>query len=245
MDKLAILNKCTVEGNVVKLPDIQLERDTYLEVKKSLELIGGKWKGGKVYGFVFQQDPTELLEAIASGDKRNLKKEFQFFATPSQLADELVALADIQEQHSILEPSAGQGAIIQAISRFNSNIAKVDCFELMDLNRQILSKIPKANILDDDFLLADIEQQYDRIIANPPFTKNQDIIHIRKMYDCLKPGGRLVTVSSKHWSFADDSKPKEFRSWLESLDHQVITNEPGVFKESGTSIPTLTIIINK
>ena len=88
-----ILKDCTVDGNVVKLPNIKLDRKEYLEVKKALELIGGKWKGGKVAGFVFASDPTDLLNQIANGEKRNLKKEFQFFATPEKLAAYLVELA--------------------------------------------------------------------------------------------------------------------------------------------------------
>ena len=92
MTKEEVLQKCTVEGNVVKLPNVQLDRNEYLEVKKALELIGGKWKGGKVFGFVFATDPTDLLAEIANGEKQNLKKEFQFFATPEKLADELVEL---------------------------------------------------------------------------------------------------------------------------------------------------------
>jgi hypothetical protein len=39
---------------VVKLPNQQLDRKEYLEVKKKLELIGGKWKGGKIQGFEFK-----------------------------------------------------------------------------------------------------------------------------------------------------------------------------------------------
>ncbi len=70
-----VLQQCTVEGNIVKLPAVQLERKEYKEVKKQLELIGGKWKGGKTQGFVFEEDPTELLEQISNGEKRNLKSE--------------------------------------------------------------------------------------------------------------------------------------------------------------------------
>ena len=92
MTKEQVLQECTVEGNVVKLPNIQLDRKEYLEVKKVLELIGGKWKGGKVAGFVFATDPTDLLNQVANGEKRNLKKEFQFFATPEKLADELAVI---------------------------------------------------------------------------------------------------------------------------------------------------------
>ena len=50
MTKEEVLQKCTVEGNVVKLPNKQLDRKLYQEVAKALELIGGKWKGGIVTG---------------------------------------------------------------------------------------------------------------------------------------------------------------------------------------------------
>ena len=73
MNKIEVLQNCKVEENVIKLPDTQLDRKEYLEVKKALELIGGKWKGGKISGFVFKTDPTDLLNQIANGEKRNLK----------------------------------------------------------------------------------------------------------------------------------------------------------------------------
>ena len=79
MKKIEVLQNCKVEGNIVKLPENQLDRKVYLEVKKSLELIGGKWKGGKVFGFVFNSDPTDLLNKIANGEKRNLKKRISIF----------------------------------------------------------------------------------------------------------------------------------------------------------------------
>ena len=83
MDKMTALKACTVENNVVKLPDVQLDRKVYLEVKKALELIGGKWKGGKVFGFVFSSDPTELLEQITNGENRNtlVEKKVSFRRT--------------------------------------------------------------------------------------------------------------------------------------------------------------------
>lgn len=104
-----VLKNCIVEGNVIKLPDGQLDRKVYTEVKKSLELIGGKWKGGKTYGFVFEEDPSELLSQIANGEQRNLKKEYQFFATPPVIANLMAEeLTDrISFTDRILEPSAG------------------------------------------------------------------------------------------------------------------------------------------
>jgi hypothetical protein len=100
MKKEDILQKCMVDGFVVRLPDIQLDRKLYLEVSKSLELIGGKWNR-KSYGFIFKEDPTDLLNQISKGDKINLKKQFQFFATPEELSNKLVELAEIKSEHII------------------------------------------------------------------------------------------------------------------------------------------------
>lgn len=242
MNKETILKQCTVDGHIVRLPAIQLDRDLYLEVKKTLNLIGGIWKGGKTNGFVFQEDPTQLLEQIAAGGKRNLKKEFQFFGTSGELADELVFLANPRRIDKILEPSAGQGAIVQAINRF-CEPDTIFCYELMPLNQSFLNKICNVKMLGDDFLKCN--EQFDRIIANPPFAKNQDIDHIYKMYDCLNTGGRIVTMCSKHYQFSGNKKEKQFREWLDKLG--AITHEvpEGAFKESGTNIATVILIINK
>ena len=68
-----IIKDSTIDGNVLKLPNKQLDRKTYIDVKKKLELIGGKWKGGKVMGFVFEQDPTALIDKVVSGDNVYIK----------------------------------------------------------------------------------------------------------------------------------------------------------------------------
>ena len=241
--KEQVLHDCTIVGNVVKLPSEQLDRKLYQDVAKALELIGGKWKGGKVFGFVFETDPTDLLKQITNGEKRNLKKEFQFFATPEKLADKLVHLADLKQHDTILEPSAGQGSIIKAIN----NVCDVipDCFELMDINRIILNKSGLCfNLIGDDFLKHN-GKTYSKIIANPPFTKNQDIIHLKEMYKCLSRGGRLVCITSESWINGSQKKQIEFKNWLYDIEAEVIDIEKGTFKESGTMIGGKIIIINK
>ncbi len=243
MTKEDVLKDCTVSGNIVSLPAVKLDRKVYMEVAKSLELIGGKWKGGKVMGFVFNEDPSELLAQIQGGEKRNLKKEFQFFGTPDDLADELVEDANIQTDDEILEPSAGQGAIVKAIHRTTHDERTVYGYELMPVNQTFLSKISGFRFLGDDFLNCDIS--FDKIIGNPPFNKNQDILHIRKMYDCLRPKGRLVTIASKHWEYSGNKKETEFRFWLREVGAKITDIQAGRFKESGTGIATCKIIIDK
>ena len=243
MTKEQVLQDCTIEENVVKLPNIQLDRKDYQEVAKALELIGGKWKGGKIMGFVFVTDPTDLLDQIANGEKRNLKKEFQFFATPEKLADELVYLADLKQHDTILEPSAGQGAIVKAINKVCDVVP--DCFELMDVNTLILKKSGLSfNLIGEDFLKNE-GKTYSKIIANPPFTKNQDIDHLKAMYNCLSRGGKLVCITSESWVNGSQKKQVEFKNWLDEIEAEVIDIEKGAFKESGTAVGGKIVIINK
>lgn len=241
--KEEVLQNCTIEGTVIKLPNAQLDRKLYQEVAKSLVLIGGKWKGGKVFGFDFLADPTDLLEEIANGEKRNLKKDFQFFATPDKLADELVYLADVKQHDTILEPSAGQGAIIKAINKVCD--VKVDCFELMNVNTIVLNKTGlNFNLIGEDFFKHN-GKTYSKIIANPPFTKNQDIEHLKEMYECLSRGGRLVCITSESWVNGSQKKQVDFKEWLKKVKAEILDIEKGTFKESGTMVGGKIIVINK
>jgi hypothetical protein len=176
-----------------------------------------------------------------------LKKEFQFFATPDTIADRLVNLADINDPFlMVLEPSAGQGAIVKALLRKEPDLI-IHAYELMEINRNILSKIEDCIILGDDFLkrITYREPSFDRIVANPPFSNNQDIDHIFQMYNSLKNGGKLVSVASNHWATSSNKKEVNFRDWLRSVNAKIHPVEAGAFKESGTMISTCIIVINK
>lgn len=242
MTATEVIRACTISGNVVKLPNLQLDRKTYLEVAKSINLIGGKWKGGKIGGFFFEADPTALLGKVAEGDKVNLKKEYQFFETPEELAIRLVEYCNLQPNDSVLEPSAGRGALMRQI---NSKGIVPDCYELMDLNRLALSNSDlKYNLMGEDFLLH-TGKKYDKIIANPPFTKNQDIAHFRKMYDCLNSGGTIACVLSTSWIHGSFKIQEDFKNWLNEKTHFVVKNAKGAFKESGTMVETCVIVLVK
>lgn len=231
-----------IEGSVARLPDLQLDRETYLQVKKSMELIGGTWNR-KADGFSFQQDPTNLIAQLRGGESRNIKKEFQFFGTPKELAMRLVRMADPKPWHRILEPSAGQGAIVNAIQEI-AGAVRVECYELMELNRNILEALPGAYVVGHDFL-KNRGKLYHRIIANPPFSKNQDIDHVREMYECLEPGGKIVTLASTSWKAGSQKKQSSFRAWLQNVGAQVIDLDGGTFKESGTDVAATILTITK
>lgn len=238
------LKKCRVDGNTLFLPPISDGMlPNYAEVKKALLNAGGKYKKNT---FVFASDAQPFIDRLTSGESVNIKKEFQYFPTPSDISDWLVSLAEIKPGYSILEPSAGQGAIVNAIHRTLPD-SVVDCCELMPENQVVLSKIVNSTFICGNFLEIGKEWHgaFDRILANPPFSKNQDVFHIRKMYDCLKPGGRMVSVASKHWKLSDNETESKFRKWIKSKKAEVKDIEAGRFKESGTMISCCAIVIDK
>lgn len=243
MDKIEVLQRCTIEGNILRLPSIHLEPKLYNEVKRALNKIGGDWKGGKVAAFVFNEDPTLLWKQICKGEQRNIKKEYQFFPTPPALAKRMVELAEIEQYDLVCEPSAGQGAIIKAIHQ-QIDITVHYC-ELMALNRSFLQKIPNTIHLKDNFLLMNTPNLFHKFIANPPFTRNEDIQHIMHMYYCTAPGGRIVALSSKHWEYSSNKKETAFRAFLKEHNVKPIPIEADTFKESGTNIATYLLVINK
>jgi len=245
----AVLDNCRIEDNIVYLPNEQLDRKLYTLVNKKLEGIGGKWNRS-AKGHVFLNDPSELMGRILEGEKINLKKDYQFFETPPELADKLVELAfEVPyEIGRVLEPSAGQGAIIDAIHRYEPDIL-VHCFELMPHNRIVLEEKYGLHQIclykQTDFLKSDKKECYSTIIANPPFTKNQDIEHLYKMYYSLEHGGRLVCIVSNHYENSVNRKEVAFREFLEVNEAEIHNIPMGSFKASGTLVGGKIIVINK
>ena len=241
-----IINLCEIFGNEVRLPNTQFSKKTYSEVKLLLTNAGGSWQGGKIQAFVFPFNPERVISELKNGKKINLQQDFQFFETPDVVADWLIMLAGgISENDTVLEPSAGRGAIIRAIHRACPS-AMVECYELMPENREFLDKHGNICILGDDFTRETKHDFfYSKIIANPPFSNNQDIDHVRLMYERLQNGGILAAIISQHWKLGQEKKCVNFRNWLESVDAKIYDIDAGEFKTSGTTIATTAIVIKK
>lgn len=232
--KLGILKE-----NVFYFPKIELERKVYLKIAKHLEFLGGKWNRSKK-GFVFDRDIENVEELM--GDNIKKKKELQFFETPKELAKELVELAEINNDINILEPSAGRGAIIKKIR--NIYHKQIQYCEIDETNKKYLKKINNVESVGDDFLQLN-KMTFDRIIANPPFSKNQDIEHIKHMFSLLRNKGILVSIASRHWLLSNNKKETEFRMWLTDVGAEIMELKGGEFKESGTIIKGVIIKIKK
>src|SRR5574343_1704345 len=149
-----------------------------------------------------------------------------FFPTPKSTADRMVREADIQPGMKVLEPSAGNGNIAEAIKAAGVN---PDVVEIFDQLRDVL-EAKGFNLVGRDFM--DVtEGGYDRIVMNPPFSNGQDAEHIQHAYSLLKPGGKLVAIAGEGVFFRNDAKATAFRNWLHEVGGTEEKLPPGTFND--------------
>ena len=199
----------------------------------------------------------ELLPHVAhpAGDDPIVKAEQElvgkklpgFFPTPMPVILEMLELANIQGTDRVLEPSAGKGDILDAIRQSHPDVDLAGIEYNRTLRDVLVAKGYKETVEFGDFL--EHEGIHDKIIQNPPFERGADIEHVRHAFDQLAPGGRLVSVMSKGPFFRSDAKSREFREWLDGLDHDVEELPEDAFRgvESfrQTGVQTCLVTINK
>jgi 16S rRNA G1207 methylase RsmC len=102
-------------------------------------------------------------------------------------------------------------------------------------------------VANGDFLQIKPQEsiRYDAVLMNPPFSRSQDIAHVRHADRFLAPGGTLVAVMGAGWTFRRDRHATEFREWLDLHGGEVEPLPPGTFKESGTGINTVLLTIRR
>ena len=241
---LDILAMAEVDENVVYLTCGQLERKTYQAVNQALESIGGKWNR-KAQGHVYESDPSEQLETIILTGEIQPVQSFDFFPTPPDLAARVIELADIKHGMVVIEPSAGTGALADLCAE----IVGIDNVPVVEIRDDLVAVLNSKgyNTWHSDFL--DIEfwewgDDTDRIVMNPPFSKQQDIDHVTHAWQFIKPGGRLVAIMSAGVTFRTNRKTRGFRELVERYG-RIEQNPEGAFQPSGTKVRTVTVILDR
>lgn len=238
---LNILESSKMDGNKLFLT-AQLDRKTYLEVNKVLEIIGGKWNK-KEKAHIFPSDAFSVVDdVILNGEVTCPKDEFNYFPTPDKVVAKLIDLAEIKSEMTVLEPSAGQGAILKGILKSAEDL-KIYGIELMDKNFEVLKKyFLSVDLVKGDFLTFD--GRLDRIVMNPPFCKKQEIHHVMHAFGILKERGILVSVMSTGVTFRQDSLTRQLKSLIDKCG-EIHRLPSGSFKESGTNVETIIVKLRK
>lgn len=245
----SVLERATVSGPVLRLPEEQLARPVYEAVDKVLRALGGKWHRHQ-RGHVFAREPGALIaEALAVGHAVDQKRTLEQFWTPPGVARQLCDLAGDIEGLDVLEPSAGDGRILfEIIGRGAFPTAvEIDDGMATQLVAETEGRFP---IYGHDFLSwvprpPDTPAAFDRVIMNPPFRRGVDMAHVWRAFGFLKPGGCLVTIMSPHWTFAQDRSTREFRDEVRRRDHIWTPLPDGTFRVEGTGVSTGILTIHK
>jgi predicted RNA methylase len=241
---LAVLKKAViVDDSKIHLAE-RIDRKIYDKTKKVLDLLGCKWnRSSGMHCFEGGNAGDLLEEAIANEAVVDFKKTFQFFETPEAIARKMVDIATLKPNERVLEPSAGLGAIAH-VAREIVRVENVVCYEADPQRRLALIKDGftvrgHAEAGNDfcDFLGVDPKRivDIDVVLMNPPFARGQDIAHVLHAFNFLRPGGRLVAITSPGWTFRQERKYQEFREFVEQHMFHQEALPAGTFKASGTN----------
>lgn len=103
------------------------------------------------------------------------KDNKDFYPTPKNIIDKMLSGVDLSRVNNVLEPSAGNGNIVEALMEnakkdyHRDRRFDIDCIE-PDKNLQHILKGKDFRVVHDDFLTYDTMKEYNLIVMNPPFS---------------------------------------------------------------------------
>lgn len=252
----AVIEAGTITDAKFVLPATHLDRALYMATNKVLEAAGGKWDR-KAKAHVFES--TAYLKESLKGNtivdrEKEKKKDLNAFFTPPGVAVFAVGYLGCGPGASVLEPSAGEGALALAANNEGFDVTCIDvdtafCATLRGLgleefNGDFLNFTPESLAK----LTANNPKggKFDAVLMNPPFSKGREVDHVVHALNFLKRGGRLVSIMSKAFTYRDDARYTHFRQVFAMHNGTIRQELPsGTFRESGTDIATVIITLDK
>ena len=234
-DTLAILGRASTNGHVLHLTD-GLDRKAYARVAKVIELAGGRWdKKAKAHLFDEMTAEDALEQVLLTGQIVDERQELGAFYTPPHIAAQVIATADLKAGMAVLEPSAGRGALAAPAFLLG---CFVDCVEIDPKSVKILCSIAFRHVVPGDFLAMRPKPAYDSVVMNPPFARQQDVAHVRHAARFLKPGGRLVAITSAGVLFRTDRRTELLKRLVAAGDGTMAALPDDSFASAGTKVRT-------
>lgn len=205
--------------------------------------------GGKEFDAPKEQNADPYDDAVLdyySNQKLNSRNRegVDYFPTPEPLGYKMVEWANMGEGDTVLEPSAGHGAIARYVPKGNQMTA-------IEPSQSLFTKLQlKAGGLGRKFVNTifenyDISNKHDVVVMNPPFgtAGATAIAHLGKAFKHLEEGGRVVALIPR------GSTDKKFEKWINGEKTAVMRAEVElpdiVFKQAGTNVVCRVVVVDK
>lgn len=178
----------TVITNCVVLPS-GLNKHVKDEAENVLIALGATQTA---QGWQFDYSPLPLITTVAVSGVIPDERSHQFYPTPPEVAARAVSMANIQPNHTCLEPSAGVGNLAALMPQ------QTVCVEVAKLRCDVLTA--RGHIVEQaDFLAWAAAARlagrlFDRVVMNPPFDSGRWQAHLEAASRLVRPGGRLVAI---------------------------------------------------
>lgn len=205
--------------------------------------------GGKEFDAPKEQNADPYDDAVLdyySNQKLNSRNRegVDYFPTPEPLGYKMMEWANMGEGDTVMEPSAGHGAIARYAPKGNQMVA-------IEPSQSLFAKLQlKAGGLGRKFVNTifenyDISNKHDVVVMNPPFgtAGATAIAHLGKAFKHLEEGGRVVALIPR------GSTDKKFEKWIEGGKTAVMRAEVElpdiVFEKAGTKVVCRVVVVDK
>lgn len=170
------------------------EKPAYREACDVLTALGGVHPLHKnmhidTTAFAFDYPAETVVREVAASGVIPDQRAHQFYPTPHALAKRVVAAANIGAIHSVLEPSAGHGALAALLPDRRTTLVEVSA-----LHCKILQSKGWTSVVREDFLRWAPGRRFDRVVMNPPFANGQWVRHLEHAASLVAAGGRIAAV---------------------------------------------------
>lgn len=220
-----IANRTSAAENLALGESARALRDAFIEGFQESDTypagFEGEGTGGKERDRLANSALTEWDRAIAFyfGQKKGRQNDLgaDYFATPEPLGLKMVEWAGIIPGDSVLEPSAGHGAIARWFPEDAKRRAIEPSLELASRAALVFD----GDMVQGRFEDHNIVNKYNAIVMNPPFGSGgrTAVDHLAKAAKHLKDGGRIVAIIP-----TGPAADKKFDKWL--YEEEVTEIEP-------------------
>ena len=197
----------------------------------------------------------EMQPTIAARSSNRIK--MQQYSTPLPMAWNATRFAmSGKKGGKVLEPTAGNGMLVFAVPANQVHVNELDETRLDNLREQGFAQVTQQDATEP----FEGGQQYDVIIANPPFGKSDEVEYDGKMIPGLDPqitlnalasmkdNGKAAIIICGNMEYGNNGGLKSMKPFFTYLyDHYnvkgVVDMDGKLYSKQGTTFPTRMILI--